>query len=199
MTFLWYVYQCSDEQMPERSRKAIAVAKYIVAVLVSTFGSGAIAALIALPLLIYARLTHNEAATNLFAALVDRPYFPLQIAVAFVAGLILTKWLKDGNPALAWVLPVAQFSVVLAMASSRQSVLDSYRGFVWNTFFNWGCNCSASLLQWEAMFPLYTSIAFSVAAWIRGLQSAEPISSRVGTVKKQLSRNRIIASNPEHP
>jgi len=48
VTFLWYVYQRSDEQMPECSRKAIAVAKYIVAVLVSTFGSGAIAALIAL-------------------------------------------------------------------------------------------------------------------------------------------------------
>src|SRR6185369_11024 len=96
------------------------------------FGSGAIAALLAVPLFIYARLTHNEAATNLFAALVDRPYFPLQIAVAFVAGLVVTKWLKGGNPTLAWVLPVAQFSVVLAMASSRQSVLDSYRGFVWN-------------------------------------------------------------------
>jgi len=48
VTFLWYVYQRSEEQMPERSRKAIAVAKYIVAVFVSTFGSGAIAALIAL-------------------------------------------------------------------------------------------------------------------------------------------------------
>ncbi len=179
VTFVWYVHH--DEAMSDRLRWVIAVAKYIVAVFVSTFGSGAIAVLIAAPLLIYTRLAHSEAATKLLSVLLDRPYFPFQAVVAFVVGLIFVKRLKGGKPALAWVLPVAQFSVVLAVASSRHSVLDSYGEFVWNTFFNWGCNCSASLLQWEVMFPLYTSIAFSVAAWIRGLQSADPISSHAAS------------------
>lgn len=181
MIFLCYIRARSDQPISNRSRQGVAISKYVVAVMVATYLSGALAALIATPLLVYGRLTHTEAPTNLYSALLDRPFFPFQIVVAFVAGIVATKWLKEGKPAFVWVLPVAQFLIALVVVSSRHSAFQQSCDFLWSSLFNWGCHCSATLLQWKVMFPLYTSIAFSLAAYLsRTVTSAKVLPSRAG-------------------
>jgi hypothetical protein len=165
--FLLYVRDRNRQALSTRLRWGTAVSKYIVAVFVATFGCGGIAALIAASLLVYARLTHTDTAVRLFSVLVDRPYFPFQTVIALFGGFVAAGWLKEGKPAFVWVLPMAQLSVALVVVSSRQSVFEGSGNFVWRTFFNWGCDCSASLLQWQVMFPVYTSIAFAIAASLR--------------------------------
>ena len=177
--FLWYIRSRGDQPLSKVLRRGVAISKYVVALMLATFGTGAVTALIAMPLLLYARLAHTETPTNLFAALLDRPYFPLQTGVAFVAGLVVTKWLKEGKPAFIWVLPTAQFLLALDVVSSRRSATQGFWDFIRSSFFNWDCHCSASLLQWQVMFPLYTSIAFAVAAYLRDVtKSANTLPSR---------------------
>jgi hypothetical protein len=178
--FLWYIRSRGDQQpLSKGLRRGVAMSKYVVALMAATFGAGAVAALIAMPLLLYARLAHTPTPTNLFAALLDRPYFPLQTGVAFVAGLVVTKWLKEGKPAFIWALPTAQFLLALAVVSSRRNAFQGLWDFIRSNFFNWDCHCSASLLQWQVMFPLYTSIAFAVAAYLREVnKSGNTVPSR---------------------
>jgi len=171
-TFLCYIRVRGDQPLSNRLRPVVAISKYVIAVMVATYLSAAIAALIAAPFLVYARLAHTEAPTNLFSAFLDRPYFPFQTVVAFVVGFVATKWLKEGKPVFVWVLPMAQFFVALVVVASRHSAFQQSWNFVWSSFFNWDCHCSATLLQWKVMFPLYTSVAFSLAAYL-----SEPVTS----------------------
>lgn len=144
------------------------VAKYLVATFIGTYGSLAVAAVIASPLLLYSRVAHTHSAADLFSVLLDRPYFPLQTAVAFILGYFLSEWLKQGRPAYVWVWPIAQ--VGLAVLLFRPSALQSFGDGVWHTYFDWGCGCSITLLQWKIMSPLYPSLAFSAAAFLHGMK-----------------------------
>ena len=177
--FLCYV-RASPPLLSNRLRQGVAISKYLVAVMAATYLSGAGAALIATPLLGYARLKHTQAPIILFSDLLDRPFFPLQMGVGFFAGLVATKCLKEGKPVFVWVLPVAQFLVALVVISSRHSAFQQTWSFVWSSFFNWSCHCSATLLQWKVMFPLYTSIAFSLGAYLSGTVTAKLSPSRAG-------------------
>jgi len=178
-TFLCYIRFRGDQPLSNGLRLVVAISKYVIAVMAATYLSAAIAALIAAPLLVFAQLAHTEAPTNLFSAFLDRPYFPFQTIVAFVAGFVATKWLREGKPVFVWVLPIAQFFVALLLVSSRHSAFQRPWNHVWSSFFNWDCQCSATLLQWKVMFPLYTSIAFSVAAYVWGaMRSAKALPSR---------------------
>ena len=63
------------QPLPKWWRRGVAISKYVVAVFLATFGFPAIALLVAAPLLLHARLTHTEAAEEVFSMLLDRPYF----------------------------------------------------------------------------------------------------------------------------
>ena len=97
------------------------------------------------------------------SAAVDRPYFPLQSAVAFVVGFVVAIRLRQGKPLWVWVWPVAQVVISIALHKPR-SVVESFTTSVWQTYFNWGCGCSATLLQWQVMSALYPAIAFTLGA-----------------------------------
>jgi len=155
------------QPLPNWWRRGVAVSKYLIAVFLATFGSAAVGVLIAVPLLLHARLTHTDAGNKLFSLLLDRPYFPLQMVVAFFGGLVLAKWLREGKPAFVWVLPFAHLLYAIILFSSHRSVAEGSADFIWRSFFNWNCDCSASLLQWRITFPMCTSVAFSVAAILR--------------------------------
>lgn len=167
VAFLFYLRARSDQQQTsEALRRAAALAKYVVAVFLATYGSGAVAAMLVLPLLVYGRVAHSSAAADVFSSCVDRPYFPLQTVVAFAVGLLFAKRLREGKPALVWVLPVVLFVAGVFIVSEQRGAFETFEIFVWGRFFDWGCNCSATLLQWQVMMPLYTSIAFSIAAFL---------------------------------
>lgn len=93
------------------------------------------------------------------------------MAVAFVLGYCLSDWLNEGRPAYVWVWPVAQVSIAVLLF--RPSATQSFTTEVWRAYFDWGCGCSVTLLQWRIMFPLYPAISFSAAAFLRGHQRIE--------------------------
>ena len=177
LAFLWLMRQRKEQNLSRWEERTVAVSKYIVALFTATFGSNALAVLICSPLLLYARLSHREAAENLISLLLDRSYFPLQIVIAFVVGVVMWKWVAEGKPTFVWVLPTIQFLISVAVMRSRGSVLGSSWHNLWTTFFDWGCDCSASLLHWEVMFPLYTSLAFALGAYLRGTVSSSSLPS----------------------
>ncbi len=171
--FLLYVKTVGPETLSPRLRKfAIPAAKYIAATFIGTYGSLAIGAVIVPPLLLYSRVTHTRSGVDLFTALLDRPYFPFQIAVAFVLGYFLSEWLKEGWPAYVWVWPVAQVSIAVLLF--HPSAMQSFTAGVWRSYFDWGCGCSVTPLQWRITSPLYPSLSFSAAAFLRGTKGFEP-------------------------
>jgi len=144
-------------------------AKYIIAIFIETYGSLALATVIASPLLLYSRVAHTNSGRVSFSVLVDRPYFPLQTAVAFVLGYFLKGMVQASRPAYVWVWPVAQ--VGLAVLLFRPFATQSFGSGVWQTYFDWDCGCSITLLQWKIMSPLYPSLAFSGAAFLHGIKT----------------------------
>src|SRR4051812_931106 len=180
---LFLSYTKSLENVPVRMQTGVRASKYVIAVFVSIYGSAAIALLVSSPLSIAGRLTHSEASSNLWSALLDRPYFPLQIFVACALGVITFHWLRDGWPKLVWILqlvwilPLVQTVVAIAVFRHRFGPFHADWAGIRETFFNWDCGCSASLPQWAVMFPLYTSIAFALGAAVRSRMARE-LSSR---------------------
>jgi len=166
--FLLCLKYGATEMLPPRLRgPAIAVSKYLVAAFVGTYGSVAIAAVVASPLLLFSPLVPPHSSEGWFSALLDRSYFPLQALVAFILGYTLSTWLRQGHPAFIWVWPVTQVAIALALFRPLSVVQDFWAG-VWQTYFNWQCGCSITLVQWAVMSPLYTSLAFSAGAFLSG-------------------------------
>ncbi|HWR16687.1 MAG TPA: hypothetical protein VN577_17815 [Terriglobales bacterium] len=176
--YLYYVRSLETRPLSAMARRGVAVSKYIIAVFVSVFGTAGVALLFSTPLFLYSRLAHSPVAEDLFSALLDRPYFPLQIAVAGALGYFTFRWLKEGRPQLVLLLPVAQAVVAAFVYVHRYHPTDW--SDVWQTFFNWECGCSASLPQWRVMFPLYASASFAVGALIRKrLQASVTVNESV--------------------
>jgi hypothetical protein len=176
--FLLYIKDTAPEQLSSTARRFKAVSKYIVAMSVATFGAAASAALVALPLLAYSRFTHTTSGENLFSVLLDRPYFPLQVVAAVVIGYFTANALSEGWPTLVWVLPLFQAVAGIAVLSRRHSALQGTWEWMSQTFLNWGCGCSASLLQWELMLPVYTSFAFAIGVLIRRMLTRDASGKR---------------------
>jgi hypothetical protein len=167
VVFLLYVKSVGLETISPHLRKfAVPAAKYVSATFVGTYGSLGMAVVVASPLLVYSRLAQTHSGEDLFSALLDRPYFPLQTAVALILGYVVSRWFKEGWPAYVWVWPVTQVSIAVSLF--HPGAMQSFGSGVWQTFFDWGCGCSITLLQWAVMSPLYPSLAFSAAACIRG-------------------------------
>ena len=140
--FLLYMRTVEVETVSPRLREfAIPAAKYVAATFIGTFGAFAIGVVIAAPLLLYSYVAPTTSGIDLASSLVDRPYFPLPMAVAFGLGYFLSEWLKEGRPAYVWVWPVAQVSIA--------------------------CGCSVTLLEWSIRWPLYPALSFSAAAFLR--------------------------------
>jgi hypothetical protein len=149
-----------------RPDKADSIAKYVIATFLGTYGSVATATILILPVLLYARLAHTQAAQEIFSAAVDRPYFPLQSVVAFAVGFGVSARLRQGKPMWVWVWPVAQMAISIASHHPR-SVMQGFTTNVWQTYFNWNCGCSATVLQWQVMSAVYAAIAFSLGALVQ--------------------------------
>jgi hypothetical protein len=146
--------------------RVVSIATYFVASFLGTYGSVALATLLVLPILLYARLAHSATAMDILSAAVDRPYFPLQSAVAFAVGFALAVRLRQGKPMWVWVWPVAQVVISVALHNPH-SVVQSFTTSVWRNYFNWDCGCSATLLQWQVMSAFYTAIAFMLGVLAR--------------------------------
>jgi hypothetical protein len=149
-----------------KGERVVSVAMYFLATFLGTYGSVVLATILVLPILTYGRLAHSATALDILSAAVDRPYFPLQSAVAFAVGFALALRLKQGKPMWVWVWPVAQVIISVALHNPH-SVVQSFTTSVWRNYFNWNCGCSATLLQWQVMSAFYTAIAFTLGVLAR--------------------------------
>jgi hypothetical protein len=154
--------------------KSGSIAKYLIASFLGTYGSVAAATLLILPIFLYGRFAHSQTVEEILSAAVDRPYFPLQSVVAFAMGFALALRMRQGKPMWVWVWPVAQVVIPIALHKPR-SVMQSFTAIVSQTYFNWDCACSATLLQWQVMSALYASISFTFGALARHGLAKRPI------------------------
>ena len=175
VSYLFYIRELGARNLTLAMKRGAALSKYVIALFTAVFGSAAVALLFSLPLFLFSRLAHSEGAMDIWSALFDRPYFPLQLVAALVLGWISVRWLKEGWLPLVWALPLVQALVALAVYLHRFAPSDW--NDIWVTFFNWQCGCSASLPQWSVMFPLYTSIAFSLGAFMRTRYKASAVTT----------------------
>jgi hypothetical protein len=176
ITFLRYVKTVGLEAVPPILRRwGVPASNYVAAAFIGTYGSVVIGVAIVSPLLLFSMLVKGNPGERLFSLLVDRPYFPLQTMVAVVLGYFVSERFKEGRPAYVWIWPVAQVSIVVALFHQFVPV-QNYWADVWRTYFNWECGCSATLVQWTVMVPLYPSLAFSAAAFLRSRMRLRPMA-----------------------
>jgi hypothetical protein len=176
VSYLLYIRELGATNLTLAMQRGAALSKYLIASFTAVFGSAAVALFFSLPLLLFSRLAHSEGAMDIWSALLDRPYFPLQLVAALVLGWISVRWLKEGWLSFVWALPLVQAVVALAVYVHRFAPSDW--NDIWVTFFNWQCGCSASLPQWRVMFPLYTSIAFALGAFFHARYKASVVVTR---------------------
>jgi hypothetical protein len=98
--------------------------------------------------------------------LTETPYFPLQIAGAWLFGFVCERYWKHRSMLWVWVLPAA----ALVLAGLFTSSLERLGGPSNNqshfaNFFGWSClpqnHC---LLQVAFTMPLYSAVAYSLGA-----------------------------------
>jgi hypothetical protein len=100
--------------------------------------------------------------------LTETPYFPIQIALAFVIGLALPRFLRHWLMKWVWVLPFLILCISFTLTPlSVPGKLER--------FFGWGCRPELGcFVQLAVTLPFYTAASYSVAAFLRGLgQKAE--------------------------
>ncbi len=179
--YLWYLKEEGIEPVSSWMRRSIAAAKHVIALFTAVFGANAVALLLLVPVLLYAHWNNTETGISVLSALMDRPYFPLQAAVACLLGLTTFGWLKEGWIRFVWILPLIQAIIAVAVFVNRFN--PTTWGAYWKVFFDWGCGCSATLPQWTVMLPLYTSLTFAIGATVRSLFAGPTISSLVDEAK----------------
>jgi hypothetical protein len=185
---LLYLRVQAPQQLSINAIRARSFAEHVVAVFIATLGSMPIAVVLSSPFLIFDSVAHNQTTLALFSQLIDRPYFPLQTLVAFLLGYLTANRLKRGIPALAWAFPLINSVIGVALVVPRTSVLQGRWTSLQQTLFNWGCDCSASLLQWEFVFPLITSVAFTVGVLLRQSFRTDVSGTAPTTPTVQLSK-----------
>jgi len=82
VTYLFYIKELGTKNISVATQRGVTLSKYVIAVFTAVFGSAAVALLLTLPLFLFSRLTHHQAAMEVWSALLDRPYFPLQTVSA---------------------------------------------------------------------------------------------------------------------
>jgi hypothetical protein len=141
------------------------VSTYLILLLTGAYGCIGLADLLGTPLLIPASVYHYQYAERIFEQLLDRPFFPLQSIVAFFAGYLIVR--RVGKKIAIWVwAPPFLWAVLVVGFSTSASLVESYWQSVWRTYFNWSCDCSVTLRQWEVMAPVYSATSFSPGALV---------------------------------
>jgi len=102
-----------------------------------------------------------------------RPYFPIQVALSIYSGWMIGRRWWQRSMLWVWVIPLlilgyAMIAVptlipgtisVMAQAGANQSAFSHYLG--------WGCQPKEGCFdQTLVTLPFYTSIAYSVGAWV---------------------------------
>lgn len=110
---------------------------------------------------VISQLAHVSTAWPAIDALVDVPFFPLELAAALALGFCRNR---RGQRAPCWVwLPALAFFVWDAHGVLVQPFDGGWRS-VWNTYFGYGCQSSECLGEVLVTAPLYTSIVYSLGA-----------------------------------
>jgi hypothetical protein len=169
------------------NRFARSAMKYVVAIFLGTYGSAVVAILLTVPVRASATMMQSPTVTELLEVLLDRPYFPLQSAVAFSLGHFVSNWLNGGWPTRVWIWPAAQFVLAVVLFQPPSVMQDPWMA-VREAYFIWGCGCPATGQQWKVTFPLYTSFAFSLAAYLRSRLSVSANTSAHGATREVESK-----------
>jgi hypothetical protein len=125
-------------------------------------------------------------AINFYLVLAFRnPFFPTYIAVAVVLGWLLAARLRDRSMLWVWVIPAIGMGYALIAIPTfiPRIVLPQFQAGIGQSrffhYFGWGCGSGNYCLDQSSLTrPLYTSTAYSVAAYlsmkVRRLPAAEP-------------------------
>lgn len=93
--------------------------------------------------------------------LTETPYFPVQIALAFLVGLVLPRFLRHWLMEWVWVLP---FSILcVSFTLTRLPLVDRFE-----RYFGWGCRPELGcFVQLGVTLPLYAAASYALAAFLR--------------------------------
>lgn len=93
--------------------------------------------------------------------LTETPYFPVQIALAFLIGLVLPRFLRHWLMQWVWVLP---FSILCV--SFILTPLPLVGRF--ERYFGWSCRPELGcFVQLAVTLPFYTAVSYSLATFLR--------------------------------
>ena len=93
--------------------------------------------------------------------LTEIPYFPIQIALAFVMGFVLPRFLRHWLMKWIWVLPLLILCISFILTPlPLVGRLERY--------FGWGCRPEVGcFVQLAVTLPFYTAASYSLAAFLR--------------------------------
>jgi len=93
--------------------------------------------------------------------LTETPYFPVQIALAFLIGLVLPRFLRHWLMQWVWVLP---FSILCVSFIATPLPLAGR----FERYFGWGCRPELGcFVQLAVTLPFYAAASYALAAFLR--------------------------------
>jgi len=93
--------------------------------------------------------------------LTETPYFPVQIALAFLIGLVLPRFLRHWLMQWVWVLPFLILCVSFVL--TPLPLVDRFEHY-----FGWGCRPELGcFVQLAVTLPFYAAAAYALAAFLR--------------------------------
>lgn len=98
-------------------------------------------------------------AENIADSLFGSPIFPAEIVLGLVVGFFVNRQLLSKSALWVWILPA-----LWLLSDIPSSVKETGWSYTWNYLF-WG-KCADCVEQTILVAPFYTSLAYSLGAWI---------------------------------
>src|ERR1700674_3755732 len=107
-----------------------------------------------------------------YTVLTGTPYFPIEIFVGMVWGWVIGR--KTRQPVVLWVWVFPLFALCWALLESPPTYVSDiipgaeFHGYTrFSHFFGWGCRTENRCFdQVVTTLPFYTSVAYSIGAWL---------------------------------
>jgi hypothetical protein len=170
----------------QRNRRegAVNALRFLVHLMVSTFGVGVAAAVLTYSVVLSLHLFFPSLGSRaVHWILTETPYFPVQIAVGLLWGFQLGRRYGHVVMLWTWIVPALTIAFFILFVPLPPVVVSGVEITKTEHFFGWGCLPQNHCFEWPLTLLLYSAAAYSFGAFLARII---PRGSRSGIFQSKI-------------
>ena len=157
---------------------AMNVLRFLGYLLISTFGVGITAAVLAYSVVLpLHQFFPSLGSRTVHWILTETPFFPVQIVVGLLWGFQLGRCYQHRVMLWTWTVPALAIAFLILFVPLPPVIVSGVEITKTGHFFGWGCLPQNHCFEWPLTLLLYAAAAYSLGG-LRSAQVASPRSTR---------------------